>query len=418
MDTVIFVIIDQLGWADREHFRALTGLLGEPRKVTTPYLPTVTETAHASVSVAASPRRHGIIGGESLVEAGHGALRLAQVDESVFQSGGYGEGEPMCSNFAVGDADCFVVAGKRKVAQLLCPESLRPHTLSRVTFDRSSDSGFTWSIQTSRRDTPRFPDCNISELRDADTDSLLIQAAATLLDTAAEFGNKRLLLLCLPRLDIVGHWNDRHSQAIVETLVRLDRELVEFLSSQFKGQECAVAVTGDHGWRPVDTAIWLSHQQLHCLKRSGERTAFDLPGGIRTYGREGRPAVVCDGETIRIWTEDSEEGRIAQWLNESFDGYLTDVAFGHALQAFLTRFESTHANWGQVVGFAKENVALCKPHWLEHENCEVCVPAAEHGSHSDRDFAVPMWTRNVAASQVMHTEFGKQLAALLQGPNQ
>jgi len=236
MDTVIFVIIDQLGWADREHFRGLTGLLGEPRKVTTPYLPTVTETAHASVSVAASPRRHGIIGGESLVEAGHGALRLAQVDESVFQSGGYGDGEPLCSNFAVGDADCFVVAGKRKVAQLLCPEALRPHTLTRVTFNRSSGSGFAWSIQTSRRDTPRLPDCHISELRDADTDSLLIQAAATLLDAAAESGKIRLLLLCLPRLDIIGHWNDRDSQAIVETLERLDRELFEFLSSQFEGQ--------------------------------------------------------------------------------------------------------------------------------------------------------------------------------------
>lgn len=418
MDTILFVIIDQMGWADCGQFRSLTRLLGEPRKVTTPYFPTVTETAHASVSVASPPKTHGIIGGESLVESGGGQLRLVQVDESVFQSRGYGDGTPFEHNFTAGDAECFVVAGKRKVAQLLCPEPLRPRTLTRVTFERSSGNRLCWSIQTSRRDTPILPDCSISELDDPDSDSLLIRAAATLLDCAAEFAKNRVLLLCLPRLDAIGHWNDRDSRAIVETLQRLDRELTDFLSLQFEGQECAVVVVGDHGWRPVDTAIWFSNHQVNCLKLNGERTQFNLPDGIRTYGREGKPAILCDGGTVRIWTQEGQENGVARWLNDALGEYLTDVRFRPALEAFLEQHGSAHTNWGQVVGFAKENAALCKPGWVEHTDGKVCVPVAEHGSDFERDLVVPMWTRNVNASQAIHTEFGRHVAELLQSPDQ
>ncbi len=92
---------------------------------------------------------------------------------------------------------------------------------------------------------------------------------------------------------------------------------------------------------------------------------------------------------------------------------VTDVRFGHTLETFLDGFESTHPNWGRVVGFAKENVALCKPHWLEHEDGEVSVPVAEHGSDFESDFVVPMWTHNAGDSEVNHTDFGKFVAAFL-----
>jgi len=264
MDTVIYVIVDQLGWEDREFFPALCDLLGEPRRVTVPYFPTLTETAHACFSTGAFPSKHGIIGGQSLVQTGASELDLAGVDEDVYGVNGYGAGIPFVVDLASRDVECFVVAGKTKVAQLLCPSGLRPPRVTRITFRRKANLDLDWSVQSDRSITPELPECNISELRDTDTDLLLIRAAAALLDSTRESGEPCLLFLALPRVDVVGHWLPRTSQAMVQCFRKLDEELTEFLSSRIRGEdECAIVVTGDHGWRSVDTAVWLDEGRFN-----------------------------------------------------------------------------------------------------------------------------------------------------------
>jgi len=102
------------------------------------------------------------------------------------------------------------------------------------------------------------------------------------------------------------------------------------------------------------------------------------------------PAVVCDGGTMRVWTEGNRENDVAEWLTEELGRYLANVRHGQALETFLDGFDSRHTNWGRIVCAARENVALCKTHWLENENGEISVPVAEHGSDAQCDRDVPM----------------------------
>ena len=92
MSIVICVVVDQMGWQDRTSFPLLTKLLGTPNQVELPYFPTITETAHASISVAAPPSTHGIVGRYLLVEGPDG-LHVLGINENAFSSTGYGDGK-------------------------------------------------------------------------------------------------------------------------------------------------------------------------------------------------------------------------------------------------------------------------------------------------------------------------------------
>src|SRR5437867_53272 len=134
MKVFVLVVIDQLRWQDHVHFPRLDNRLGVPRCVSVPYLPSVTETAHASISVATLPAQHGVIGGGAWVRSVNGQLDYLKVDDSVFLQSGFGAGNPFCRDLSDQAIDCFVLAAKHKVGQLIYP---RPAlNCLRVTFDK------------------------------------------------------------------------------------------------------------------------------------------------------------------------------------------------------------------------------------------------------------------------------------------
>ena len=120
---------------------------------------------------------------------------------------------------------------------------------------------------------------------------------------------------------------------------------------------------------------------------------------------------------MRLWTESGKEKQVADWLTDTLGDFLAAVRYGDSLQEFLDTYDSHHANWGSVVCFANQSVAVCKDYWLVRDG-RIHVPIAEHGTDSEADRVVPMWTMNVAPNHAAHCEFGKHVVATVEASRQ
>lgn len=411
MDTILLVVIDQLGWQDIRHFTDLQSVLGDPVCVEVPYFPTVTETAHASLAFSALPEGHGVIGGEWFTEVSKNTLGLC----GISQAGG--PLKPVTIELVRRHVECFVVAGKPKVAQLLFPISVAapdlpalhvPEEMVRVTLDRNKSGDIFFKIDEAKTFPVPSPNRTPSDENDPLIDTLLIEQASLLLNKVRQPHRitNCLLFLGLPMVDRLGHRHPRDSETMCTHFKCVDKELAGFVKSNLDS-ETAVIVTGDHGWRPTDTVIWVEDGKFRRLRRGGVPEVLGMPDAIRP-DENGVPAVVCDGGTVRLWVAPGEEAAAATQLRELLTPDLSDVYYGTTLTNLLNRFNSNHKNWGGVVGIAAYNVALCKRDWITkgQEPCVPRVPHAEHGTLNPDDRLVPLWrTRNGPAPDVVHTTF-------------
>jgi hypothetical protein len=188
MDIVIYVILDQLGLQDAAQFPRLSALLGPPDPATVPYFPTVTETAHASFAVCSSPADHGVIGAGSAVGRSGIGFQFEEIDENVFSPSGCGYGKPFIVELASKGVECLVVAGKRKVAQLLCPRPLAREGVTRIWPDIEESR---WNLVKPGDAKPPLPRFALESLKDPETDALLIEAARMLLEHKREIDLQR-----------------------------------------------------------------------------------------------------------------------------------------------------------------------------------------------------------------------------------
>ena len=402
MKTFILVIVDQLGWRDRNRLPLLCKALGQPRQIVNNYLPTVTETAHATISTGTLPEQHGIIGEESLFQAQGGGIGSRRVDERVFRSGGYGAGTPLVLALCQGGIECLVVAGKPKVAHLLAPTGpLAPAGLTKLWLQPDRRGRLNWERTSTTR--PLLPACELRSLATPCADSLLIQAADGLLDDHFAVGGDRgvVLVLALPCVDILGHCNHRDSPLMDNAFGRLDDELTDFIKRRLEAGD-AYTVVGDHGWRDVDTAVWLGNGKVWVCQRDEEPRSVELPDGILHVGEvdEAKPAIVCDGGTMRVWVREGDQESVATWFMENLPEGFDSVESGQELSTILKERERVHENWGHIVCFVKKNVAVCKREWVKKAE-GIRVPVVEHGTNFAEDATVPMWShvdRDVAAT--------------------
>jgi hypothetical protein len=222
--------------------------------------------------------------------------------------------------------------------------------------------------------------------------------------------------LGLPHTDVIGHRLPRTSSQMQEAFERLDLVLAEFLEPHvIDAANTAVVVTGDHGWRSVDTAVWPSGDVFRCWTKGSKKKTLPLPPdlGIRRYSDDGTLAVAFDGGALRVWTDRGREKDVARWMQDNLGEYLDPVQrvlYGDELDSYLSSRNSRHANWGSVVCFADEHVALCQKDWIEDaQTATLSLPVAEHGTAFKSDCNVPMWTHNVRLRDLLHNDFGNRI---------
>lgn len=221
---------------------------------------------------------------------------------------------------------------------------------------------------------------------------------ALLFDAATELLEKRdrrvptLLFLGVPLIDKLGHRFERDSVQFAAGLIALDRALSKFLSEQ-RGPDVKFIVTADHGCRKVTECVSLSldGSYLECWSAGGTKCdRKTLPIRDIAKDQEGRPAIVLDGGTIRIWANDpASSRRIANHVRGELGSQLRKVF----LVTGSRRHRCSHEHWGQVVGIARRHVALCKRVWLFRDDCEspTNMVVGEHGTNWTDDAVVPWW---------------------------
>lgn len=406
MDTLLIVVVDQLSWQDTPHFPKLRGLLGEATRIQVPYFPTVTETAHASFAFSAMPEQHGVIGSEWFVESPEGTLRRRGIDPTSETDSFGGDAHRVVVELARRNVECFVVAGKPNVAHLLFPGLVVSHQqVVWVPMDRSTLSLRPRAAKPFDIPCPR--DNKANGLDDPRIDSLLIEQAGLLLDKVRrpEKSANCLLFLGLPMVDRLGHWNCRESDRLRTHFERLDQEVTRLIEANLEG-DTAVVITGDHGWRKTDTAVWVEATGFWRLRHGGNEEHLGLPGGVR-FDENRMPAIICDGGTVRLWTTKGKEEAVAEWLIGVLKEDLDSVRLGVGLSDYLNEFQSNHSNWGNVVGLAARHVALCKKEWIT-KNGITRVPCVEHGTHFPEDRTVPLWrTGNAPSPEIVHRSLGE-----------
>ncbi len=406
MKTFVTVVIDQLGWADRDNLKYITKRLGQPARVLTPYFPTVTETAHASLGTGSLPCSHGVIGSETLTGRD---LRHCRIRESIYVDNRAQQTTSRLEVLEDQGVQVFVVAGKENVAKLVDPRPNFSGPGVRVTYETDQmtealalsvldeyghQADPVWQL-----DTAPFPNGR----RDPCFDSCLIEIARLLLRNARDPGRDAFLFLGLPYLDVFGHDHTRANPDFATTIQKLDARLDKFLNEIGIGQaqNAGAVVTGDHGCRDVIAAVWPdSTNRMRYALSLGRTGVLSLPTQelLTFFDEDGveRPAILFDGGTVRLWTKDGCADAVTRFLNNEnseWSAFLETAVIAKDLTACIRQVDaSRHDNWGHVVGIAKRNVALCKRSWMDlSQDGNAKIPRGEHGTDCDEDREVPWW---------------------------
>jgi hypothetical protein len=104
--------------------------------------------------------------------------------------------------------------------------------------------------------------------------------------------------------------------------------------------------------------------------------------------------VIADGGTLRGWVPDGQADRTRAGLAEA-------RAAGCSL-TYTEHPDGRHPHFGDVVGVADEDVALCKDLWVLIDSSGVITNpvVAEHGTDLEADRSVPWWGHTVENGHV------------------
>ncbi len=409
MRTFVVVVVDQLMFDDARHLSRVCELLGNPVPVDVEYFPTLTETAHASISTGTLPMRHGVIGDETYVPSCAGDLESVWVDDEVYVADGIGSGRPLVHDLYASGVQSFVISGKPKVALLLDPLYDRAGGSTRITFEFEPDQNdkglMVYEIgEGGQHRKPRPPYPRPSNRLDPNLDRAMFNEANEALAFQRKDDLPAFLFLGLSRLDTLGHENHRSSSAFVEALALLDELIFELLADHglLDDDVSRVIITGDHGCRNIQRLVALSEDNRHLKAWATEPWtpqaplfSMPLPVDLLRQDSNSKPAVILDGGTIRFWVQEGEEEKIVTWLRDRCFSFLDVAGVAAELPSEIGPWTraSVHANWGDVVGIASRDVALCKRSWLfggAHDFPSTRV-VGEHGTATMEDRRVPWW---------------------------
>ncbi len=394
MKTTIVVVVDQLSYADAANLPRTRSLMGTPREVSLAWMPTLTETSFASISTGLGSESHGVIGSGAFRRT-HEGLEWRSVEEQVLTEEGYGIGNSLASYLAQRGVQAMTVAGKDKVAWLLDNRRslVGPAGAIRATYTRAS---IEEPFETEVLDCDGIPVGRFhgllgpKSLAGAGTNRGLLTMARDLFAVARDPGRPACLFVALPELDHLGHIAPRESPAFQCAVADLDDALVEFINDvSALNDEHQVIVTSDHGCRPIDKAIYFDGWNPHLIDSGDLRRPLPMPPGLERSLRDDGPAIVCDGGTIRFWVQDGRGSEVAGFLREHWREALQSSTDRMATDG--TSGDFGHEHWGDVVGVAHANVALCKAAWIRAENGRFVIPCGEHGTDLPADAVVPWW---------------------------
>jgi hypothetical protein len=301
---------------------------------------------------------------------------------------------------AAAGAECFVVAGKDKVADIMAPRAFVPTRALVATYRQPDPLVKEWHLmlEDGRSDVEDIDDLGppdedvapsvVRSLDDKALDGGLVRLAEFLVTNCRERPHAPVFLFVgMHRLDLVGHRTPR--DAMADDLASVDEavaELVQWFRGTFESHR--VVVTADHGVRAVERCI---------VHFDGARPdgIGSCPGGLLDVrGDEIRAGTspllgprddgyIMDGGTVRAWNPPERLERV----QSAVDGLACASPF---LQSAIGQ-----PHWGHFFAEANANVALCKPHWLgviDLASNTVSKPVvAEHGTRHADDRTVPWW---------------------------
>jgi len=351
------------------------------------------------------PGWHGVIG-SAAYERSAGGLVLKNLDGAAFTRDGLGVGNPEVVGLAASGVQIFVVSGKQKVAELMCPEHRRidlgPGV--RVTYTKKHDGTslelhiMKWAspMRGFEREAARLPVPNdATEFR---ADANMLELARALLDHERDVGSNAFLFLGLGSPDAIGHRFGHASAEYQRNMNAVDAALSRFLEPHAHDPQTRIVVFGDHGCREITSVLWpveggreLRHwrdgREEPRLSLPCEHLEFHVQGGVET------PAVIYDGGTMRCWTRrggtDAVKARLTAgpWARV-IDRVLENADLASGVEGGN---ESAHPHFGDLIAFAKPPVALCKPEWIMSRGSLPRMPRGEHGTDSSEDREVPLW---------------------------
>lgn len=407
MKAFLLIVIDQLRYDEHQFFPKLGASLGAPQKYRTDVFPTLTESVHASIATGSLPGAHGVIGDEWFEEDGSYrciSTRKARRDPFLDAPSA---GRLIGRALAARGVDCFVVAGKEKVADIMAPPAFRPRGAVVASYRSERDNRYHLHIDDCRRSTEfarDLPEEAVAEgafhnLRDPAIDMALVGVMTHLIEKHRSDDETPLFAFVgFHRLDVIGHRQRRATlgpvfasiDAATDLLVRRFQE--HFIDSR-------IVVTADHGVRPVDRCVVYSDEAGGFIEIRGT-DVLDLRSPVGSPRGDGH---VMDGGTLRAWNPPERLSRVERALG----------AFN--CTAPFRSMRDVHPRWGDRVAEASLDVGLAKPDWLGDIDLvakSVSRPIiAEHGTASPEDAEVPWWCSGGGTGVGSHEGLRDELVA-------
>jgi predicted AlkP superfamily pyrophosphatase or phosphodiesterase len=403
LKTVIVILIDQLKWDDHIYFPNITRILGSPQKYDVPYFPTITETAHASISTNHYQYYHGVVGSESfnIVENPSIIVEKKVINEDWCKSFEVDKKNIQIHKFNNSGIQTFVLSAKDKVAKLIDPEDQREGRTCRI-FCRQPENfqNLEYFIDGNDLVMKNWPALKnnlpkLETLEDERIDQAFLDIAKEMLsDKFRDPAKDAVFFLSLSYTDTSGHKFGHNNQHFIKGLKRLDKSIGDFISNCKRDEtsDPIFWVISDHGCREIKHYIWPSEDEkrINVAENGIVNKVIDIPVDYLyefEYEFDKKPTITFDGGMMRLWVRKEALKKMADFLKEKLSPYIDEIVF-FKLDKISRYFN--HRNFGNITVLAKKDVAFCKRAWVLKNNI-FNYPLGEHGSQFDEDRIVPFW---------------------------